>query len=180
MPKWMAPDCWCCKIPCLPIVVVEDSVWVSLCYLSCWHGGTCKVGDLFQVEVRSVIQDLIWYVEHMVLPNVPVKGWIIGPYVHSLLDGPGEGMQLSTHSGEIVQLGMMTWGVSMDKDSITQKSGVINRYQCDRFKCEEEYIREFAGIFGERLKEHLRAPSALYDYAKTSGHISFRQFLHCW
>ena len=47
---------------------------------------------LFEVEVRGVQQDLIPYVGHMVLPNVPVEGWIIDPYVHSLLECPGKGM----------------------------------------------------------------------------------------
>ena len=27
-----------------------------------------------------------------------------------------------------------------DKDKITQKSGAIYRYRCDRFDCDEEYI----------------------------------------
>ena len=37
--------------------------------------------DLVEVEVRVVEQDLIPCVGQLVLPNVPVKVWIIGPYV---------------------------------------------------------------------------------------------------
>ena len=46
----------------------------------------------------------------------------------------------------------------IDKDKITQKSGVIYRFQCVQAVCEEEYIGEAARTFDERHKEHLRAP----------------------
>ena len=36
--------------------------------------------------------------------------------------------------------------------------------------CDEEYIGESARAFGERLKEHFRAPSTIYDHANTTGH----------
>ena len=45
-----------------------------------------------------------------------------------------------------------------DKDLITQKSGVIYRYKCDRVECDDEYIGESARTFGERFKEHLKPP----------------------
>ena len=51
---------------------------------------------LFDLEVRYVIP----YVEQLVLSSIPVSGWIIDPYVHSLLDGPGEDIWLPTQSGE--------------------------------------------------------------------------------
>ena len=46
-----------------------------------------------------------------------------------------------------------------DKDHLTKKSGIIYRYKCDRLECDEEYIGETARTFGERYKEHLKAPS---------------------
>ena len=45
-----------------------------------------------------------------------------------------------------------------DRDLITQKSGIIYRYKCDRVECEDEYIGESARTFGERFKEHLKKP----------------------
>ena len=39
-----------------------------------------------------------------------------------------------------------------DKVPILKKSGVINRYKCDREGCEEEYIGESARTLAERLK----------------------------
>ena len=50
-----------------------------------------------------------------------------------------------------------------DKDPILKKSGVIYRYKCDRVEYDEEYMGESSRNFGERLKEHQKAPSPLYD-----------------
>ena len=36
--------------------------------------------------------------------------------------------------------------------------------------CDEEYIGESARNFEERFKEHLKAPSPIYDHLNTSGH----------
>ena len=44
-----------------------------------------------------------------------------------------------------------------DKDTITQKSGLIYWLKCTHAYCAEEYIEELERTFGERLKEHLRA-----------------------
>ena len=56
------------------------------------------------------------------------------------------------------------------KDHLTKKSGIIYRYKCDRLECDEEYIGETARTFGERYKEHLKAPSPIYDHFNISGH----------
>ena len=61
-----------------------------------------------------------------------------------------------------------------DKDPILKKSGVIYRYKCDRVECDEEYIGESSRTFGERFKEHLKAPSPIYDHSNTSGHTVTR------
>ena len=57
-----------------------------------------------------------------------------------------------------------------DKDLITQKSGVIYRYKCDRVECDDEYIGESARTFGERFKEHLKPPSPIFDHNTITGH----------
>ena len=46
-----------------------------------------------------------------------------------------------------------------DKDNTTKKSGIIYRYKYYRVEYNEEYIGECARRFGERFKEHLKAPS---------------------
>ena len=47
---------------------------------------------------------------------------------------------------------------------------VIYRFKFDRVDCDDEYIGESARNFEERLKEHLKAPSPIYDHHNTSGH----------
>ena len=37
-------------------------------------------------------------------------------------------------------------------------------------ECDEEYIGESSRTFGERFKEHLKAPSPIYDHFNTTGH----------
>ena len=48
-----------------------------------------------------------------------------------------------------------------DKDTKLQKNWVIYKYRCPQINCPEEYIGETGRAFGDRLKEHLRAPSPL-------------------
>ena len=57
-----------------------------------------------------------------------------------------------------------------DQDAIEKKSGVIYGYRCDRVECDEEYIGESSRAFGERFKEHQKAPSPIYDHFNTTGH----------
>ena len=45
-----------------------------------------------------------------------------------------------------------------DKDPMMKKSGVIYSYKCGRVECDEEYIGESSRTFGERFKEHQKAP----------------------
>ena len=57
-----------------------------------------------------------------------------------------------------------------NKDKITWKSGVTFRFRCAQADCKEEYIGESGRTFGNRLKEHLRAPFPIYDHVNASGH----------
>ena len=43
------------------------------------------------------------------------------------------------------------------------------RFKCNSVECDEEYIRESARKFGERFKEHLKAPSPIHDHFNISG-----------
>ena len=57
-----------------------------------------------------------------------------------------------------------------DKDHIIMKSGIIYRLKCHRVDCDDEYLWESSGTFGERFKEHLKVPSPIYDHQKITGH----------
>ena len=59
---------------------------------------------------------------------------------------------------------------SKDQDPIQKRSGVIYRYKCDRVECDEEHIGESSRTFGERFKEHLKAPSPIFDHYNITGH----------
>ena len=77
------------------------------------------------------------------------------------------GIQVHFKSGKSIKDELVA---PKDKDHLTKKSGIIYRYKCDRLKCDEEYIGEAARTFGERYKEHLKAPSPIHDHSNTSGH----------
>ena len=57
-----------------------------------------------------------------------------------------------------------------DKDPITKKSGIIYRYKCNRVKCDEKYIAESSRTFGEKFREHLKAPFPFYNHFNIIGH----------
>ena len=42
--------------------------------------------------------------------------------------------------------------------------------QCGDLGCDEEYIGETSRTFGERCKEHLKAPSAIHHHSSQTGH----------
>ena len=51
-----------------------------------------------------------------------------------------------------------------------KQSNIIYWYRCGRTECDEEYIGESARTFEERFKEHLKAPSPIYEHDNTTGH----------
>ena len=77
------------------------------------------------------------------------------------------GIQVHFKSGKSIKDELVA---PKDKDHLKKKSGIIYRYKCDRLECDEEYIGETARTFGERYKEHLKAPSHIYDHCNISGH----------
>ena len=100
------------------------------------------------------------------------KGHITVPYEEGLSEtvkniGKKYGIEVNFRSGKTLKDELVA---PKDKDHITNKSGIIYRFKCDRLECDEEYIGETARTFGERLKEHLKAPSPIYDHRNTTGH----------
>ena len=57
-----------------------------------------------------------------------------------------------------------------DRDNKHQKNGVIYKFKCPHINCPQEYIRESGRTFGERLKEHFKAPSNIHQHSNTTGH----------
>ena len=59
-----------------------------------------------------------------------------------------------------------------DKDKITGKNSVICSCTRGMIDCNEEYIGESGRTFGERYKEHLKAPSPIFLHQNNSGHVT--------
>ena len=51
-----------------------------------------------------------------------------------------------------------------------QKSGIIYYYKCPHINCPEAYIGESGRALGERIKEHLKAPSPIFHHSSSTGH----------
>ena len=100
------------------------------------------------------------------------KPYIVVPYHQGLSESYKNickryGVEVHLKGGHTIRDHLMA---PKDKDPLLKKSGVICRYKCDRVDCDDEYIGESARNFEERLKEHLKAPSPIYDHHNISGH----------
>ena len=58
----------------------------------------------------------------------------------------------------------------IDRSNKLQNSGVIYKFKCPHINCLEEYIGESGRTFGDRLKEHQRAPSPIHHHSNSIGH----------
>ena len=106
--------------------------------------------------------------------NINNRSSITVPYNQGLSEsfkniGKKYGIQVHFKSGRTIKDELVA---PKDKDHITKKSGIIYRFKCDRLECDEEYIGETSRTFGERFREHLKAPSPIHDHSNTSGHTT--------
>ena len=62
---------------------------------------------------RDFLQDFIPDVGQLEFAQVATEGWVINPYEHGLLEGPGNDMDLSAHNGETVHIDAMPWDATM-------------------------------------------------------------------
>ena len=59
-------------------------------------------------------------------------------------------------------------GNPKDKDPKTNKTGIIYHYKCPHINCPEAYIGESGRPLGDRVKEHLKAPSPMHQHSATT------------
>ena len=84
------------------------------------------------------------------------------------------GVQVHFKGGTTIKNHLMA---PKDQDPIKNRSGVIYRFKCNRVECDDEYIGESSGTFGERFREHLKAPSPVFDHFNITGHqVSLENF----
>ena len=101
------------------------------------------------------------------------KPYMVVPYYKGLSESVKRtcnkhGIQVYFRGGVTIKNLLMA---PKDQDPMLKKSGVIYWYKCDRVECDEEYIGESSRTFGERFKEHQKAPSPIYDHYNISGHM---------
>ena len=104
--------------------------------------------------------------------NPKSKGHIVIPYTQGLCKSIRKicgmyGIQTHFKGGRTIKNLLVS---PKDKDPMLNQSGAIYRYQCSNLGCDDEYIGETSRTFGERYKEHLKAPSAIHHHSIQTGH----------
>ena len=102
----------------------------------------------------------------------PAKCHIVVPYTQGIGESlkkicKKHGLDIHFKGGQTLKNILVS---PKDKDRITSKNSVIYSYTCGSIDCGEEYIGESGRTFGERYKEHLKAPSPIFQHQNMSGH----------
>ena len=106
--------------------------------------------------------------------KVQNKGHIVIPYTQGLCESIKKicgryGIQTHFKGGRTIKNLLVS---PKDKDPVVNQSGSIYWYQCGDLGCDDEYIWEISRTFGERYKEHLKAPSAIHHHSNQTGHTT--------
>ena len=104
--------------------------------------------------------------------EVKNKGHIVIPYTQGLCESIKKicdryGIQTHLKGGRTIKNLLVS---PKDKDPMINQSGAIYWYQSGDLGCDDEYIGETSRTFGERYKEHLKAPSAIHHQSTQTGH----------
>ena len=103
--------------------------------------------------------------------EVKAKGHIVIPYTQGLCESIKKicgryGIHTHFKGGSTIKNLLVS---PKDKDPMVNKSGAIYWYKCGDLGCDDEYIGETSRTFGERYKEHLKAPSANQHHSSLTG-----------
>ena len=106
--------------------------------------------------------------------GVQSKGHIVIPYTQGLCESIKKicgryGIQTHFKGGTTIKNLLVS---PKDKDPMVNQSSAIYWYQCGDLGCDDEYIGETSRTFGERYKEHLKAPSAIHHHSIITGHTT--------
>ena len=106
--------------------------------------------------------------------GVKTKGHIIIPYTQALCESIKKicgryGIQTYFKGGRTIKNLLV---FPKNKDPMVNQSGAIYWYQCGDLGCDDEYIGVTSRTFGERYKEHMKAPSAIHQYSNQTGHTT--------
>ena len=104
--------------------------------------------------------------------NSNYKTTIVVPYIPKTADKfkklcKRRGIQVHFKGTNTLRIAL---GNPKDKDPKTNQTGIIYQYQCPHINCPSSYIGESGRSLGERVKEHLKAPSPIHLHSATTGH----------
>ena len=107
-----------------------------------------------------------------VTSEVKTKGNTVIPYTQGLCESIKKicgryGIQTHFKGGRTIKNLLVS---PKDKDPMVNQSGLIYWYKCGDLGCDDEYIGETSRTFGERYKEHLKAPSSIHHNSNQTGH----------
>ena len=111
-------------------------------------------------------------VAQAVTNEVKTKGHIVIPYTQDLCESIKKicgryGIQTHFKGGSTIKNLLVS---PKDKDPMVNQSGAIHWYQCGDLGCDDEYIGKTSRTFGERYKEHLKAPSPIHHHSNQTSH----------
>ena len=111
-------------------------------------------------------------VAQAVTSKVKTKSHIVIPYTQGLCESMKRicgRYDIQTHfkGGNTIKNLLVS---PKDKDSMVNQSGAIYWHQCCDLGYDDEYIGETSKTFGERYKEHLKAPSPIHHHSNQTGH----------
>ena len=100
------------------------------------------------------------------------KGHIVIPYTQGLCESIKKicgryGIQTHFKGGRTIKSLLVS---PKDKDPMVNQSGAIYWYQCGNLGCDDQYIGETSRTFGERYKEHPKAPSTIHHLSSQTVH----------
>ena len=106
--------------------------------------------------------------------GVQSKGHIVIPYTQGLCEVSkrsvvGMASKLTSRVSRTIKNLLVS---PKDKDPMVNQSSAIYLYQCGDLGCDDEYIGDTSRTFGERYKEHLKAPSAIHHHSIQTGHTT--------
>ena len=86
---------------------------------------------------------------------------LVVPYIYGLSEKfkktcKNKGIQVHFKGTNTIKTLLMA---PKDRDNKHEKSGIIYKFKCPHVNCPEEHIGESGRTLGDRVKEHLRAPS---------------------
>ena len=106
--------------------------------------------------------------------EVKNKGHIVIPYTQGLCESIKRicgryGIQTHFKGGRTIKNLLVS---PKNKGPMVNQNGTIYWYQCGDLGCNDEYIGESSSTFGERYKEHLKAPSTFHHQSSQTGHTT--------